>query len=181
VKTTITTTTTTTTSNRRIRSPCLAKYIKKFGFLNIDILNNGKTLRATFFRNDGLARDQFTIRKDESPTTPSLILDGNDRYDVPSRSNLQLSKFSVTARFNTNKDYTGDPFIVNKGGTGSETLGKNMNYGIWMTSSEKIRAGFETSSGMDYFATNLASYRDDKCHYAVATYGGSTVRYVVLS
>ena len=25
-----------------------------------------------------------------------------------------------------------------------------MNYGIWMTSAEKIQAGFETSTGADY-------------------------------
>jgi hypothetical protein len=43
-----------------------------FGFLNIDIINDGKTLRATFFGNDGLARDQFTIRKDASMSPPSL-------------------------------------------------------------------------------------------------------------
>jgi hypothetical protein len=165
-----------------------------FGFLNIDILDEGMTLRATFFGNDGLTRDQFTIRKGESPPpppscqgvddansqydyAPCLILDGNDRYDVPSSSNLQLDTFSVAAWFKTSQNFAGDAFIVNKGGSGSETAGKNMNYGIWMTSSEKIRAGFETSSGTDYYISSPASYNDGNWHYAVATYdGSSTVR-----
>ena len=52
-----------------------------------------------------------------------------------------------------------------------------MNYGIWMTSSEKIAAGFETSAGTDYTVTSPATYNDGKWHYAVATYdGSSTVR-----
>jgi predicted transcriptional regulator len=34
-----------------------------FGFLNIDITNNGLTLKATFFGNDGSTKDQFTIQK----------------------------------------------------------------------------------------------------------------------
>jgi hypothetical protein len=50
-----------------------------------------------------------------------------------------------------------------------------MNYGIWMTSSEKIMAGFETSSGSDQYVTSPNAYNDDKWHYAVVTYGGSTV------
>ena len=48
-----------------------------------------------------------------------------------------------------------------------------------MTSAEKIQAGFETSNGPNYFATSPASYNDGKWHYAVVTYGGSTVRLYV--
>jgi predicted GH43/DUF377 family glycosyl hydrolase len=107
---------------------------------------------------------------------PSMTLDGNDHHDVPSSSNLQLSKFSVAAWFKTSKNYASDAYIVNKGGSGSESKGKNMNYGIWMTSSEKIRAGFETSSGSDRVATSPTSYNDGNWHYAVATYSGSTLR-----
>jgi len=44
-----------------------------------------------------------------------------------------------------------------------------------MNSAEKIKGGFETSSGTDYFVTSPASYSDNKWHYAVVTYGGSTV------
>jgi hypothetical protein len=41
-----------------------------------------------------------------------------------------------------------------------------------MTTSEKIKGGFETSSGVDYFATSPASYNDGQWHYSVVTYDG---------
>ena len=49
-----------------------------------------------------------------------------------------------------------------------------MNYGIWMTSAEKIQAGFETSTGTDYTVTSTNTYSDGNWHYAVATYDGSS-------
>jgi hypothetical protein len=66
---------------------------------------------------------------------------------------LPLNQFSVASWFKTSSDFASDAFIVNKGGTGSESAGQNMNYGIWMTSAEKIQAGFETSTGADQFVT----------------------------
>ena len=130
-------------------------------------------------------RDQFSITKSIS-TPPSkyhyepyLALSGSNRQDVASSSSLQLTRFSVGAWFMTNKDYSATAYIINKGGFGSETTTRNMNYGIWMTNSEKIQAGFETSNGPNYFATSPASYNDGKWHYAVVTYGGSTVRLYV--
>jgi predicted phosphodiesterase len=153
-----------------------------FGFLNIDIIEGGTKLAAKFYSNDGIVRDQFSIAK--STTTPPskyhyesyLTLSGSNRQDVPSSSSLQLTRFSVGAWFMTSKDYSSNTYIVNKGGFGSETTARNMNYGIWMTSAEKIQAGFETSTGSNYFATSPASYSDGQWHYAVVTYGGSTVR-----
>jgi hypothetical protein len=38
-----------------------------FGFLNIDITNEGGILNATFFGNDGTIRDHFSIKKTTSP------------------------------------------------------------------------------------------------------------------
>jgi hypothetical protein len=65
--------------------------------------------------------------------------------------------------------------VVNKGGTGSETAGKNMNYGIWMTSSGQIQAGFESSSGSNKFVTSSLKYNDGLWHYAVVTYSGTSL------
>ena len=39
----------------------------KFGFLNVDVINGGSTMKATFYANDGTIGDQFTI--DKSPST----------------------------------------------------------------------------------------------------------------
>ena len=58
---------------------------------------------------------------------------------------MQLSQFSVAAWFKTSANFGGDAFIVNKGGFGSESAGQNLNYGIWMASTEQIIGGFETS------------------------------------
>ena len=107
--------------------------------------------------------------------SPSLTLSGSNYQDVASTSALQLAQFSVAAWFKTSTNFGSDSMIVNKGGVGSDNSGQNLNYGIWMTSTEKIKAGFETSSGADQYVTSLNSYNDNQWHYAVVTYGGSTV------
>ncbi|HET8847709.1 MAG TPA: LamG domain-containing protein, partial [Nitrososphaeraceae archaeon] len=53
--------------------------------------------------------------------------------------------------------------------------GQNLNYGIWMTSTEKIKVGFETSTGADQYLTSINSYDDNQWHYVVVTYGGSNI------
>ncbi|TLX90084.1 MAG: LamG domain-containing protein, partial [Thaumarchaeota archaeon] len=93
-------------------------------------------------------------------------LDVNDTSSV--------SKFSVAAWFKTSNDYKSDAYIVNKAGDGG-----NLNYGIWMTSAEEIRGGFESSSGKPVYATSPLSYSDGKWHYAVVTFDGSTLNLYV--
>jgi hypothetical protein len=111
---------------------------------------------------------------------PYLELTGANEYqEVSSSSSLQPTRFSVGAWFNTVSSYGSNSFIVNKGGDGSEATGKNMNFGIWMTSSEKIQGGFETKGGTNYFATSLKSYNDGIWHFAVVTYDGKNVRLYV--
>jgi len=108
---------------------------------------------------------------------PGFVLSGNNYQDVTNSPSLQLSQFSIAAWFKTSSNFASDAFIVNKGGIGSDSSGQNLNYGIWMTSSEKVKAGFETSAGADQYITSLNSYNDGKWHYAVVTYGGS---YIIL-
>jgi hypothetical protein len=45
-----------------------------------------------------------------------------------------------------------------------------------MTSSETIRAGFETSTGADQFISSANTYNDGQWHYVVVTNDGSTLR-----
>lgn len=45
------------------KSPYMATQYLGYGFLNIVVKNNGSTLTATFFDNDGTIKDQFTITK----------------------------------------------------------------------------------------------------------------------
>ena len=51
-----------------------------------------------------------------------------------------------------------------------------MNYGIWMTSSEKIQGGLETSGGTDRMVTSPNSYNDGQWHHGVVTFDGSILR-----
>jgi hypothetical protein len=157
------------------------------GFFNVDIVDDGLTMSGTFYANDGTIRDQFTITKtvDSSacPSPPAgythdppLSLTGSNYYDVPSSGSLQLTQFTVATWFRTSINYGSSAYIVTKGGFGSEAAGSNNNYGIWMTSSERIRAGFETQSGPDHHATSPGIYNDGQWHYAVVTYGSSTIR-----
>src|SRR6185503_2277013 len=106
---------------------------------------------------------------------PGLVLSGSNYQDVASSSSLRPSQFSVAAWFKTSSNFGSDAFIVNKGGIGSDSSGQNLNYGIWMNSGEQVKAGFETSSGADQYVTSLNSYNDNQWHYAIVTYGGSTV------
>ncbi len=90
--------------------------------------------------------------------------------DVNGTNSAQLSKFSVAAWFKTSTDYTSDAFIVNRAGSS-----ENMNYGVWMTTAEKISGGFETTSGSAYFTTSPLSYNDGNWHYVVVTFDGSAI------
>jgi hypothetical protein len=138
----------------------------------------------TFKVNDGTvdsntATVSITVQQ-TTPTgsynySPSLSLTGSNYQDITSTNALQLAQFSVAAWFKTTANFGSDSMIVNKGGVGSDSSGQNLNYGIWMTSTEKIKAGFETNSGSDQYVTSLNSYNDNQWHYAIVTYGGSTV------
>ena len=164
----------------------------RFGHLNIDIQNNGTNLIGKFISNEGGAiLDQFTISKSggttEPPTQPppssggyhyEPFLDVNDLNDVvtiPDEQKLKLTKFSVAAWFKTSTNFADDGLIVDKGGLGTDTSGNNMNYGIWMTPSEKLRGGFETSSGSDRYATSPNTYNNGQWHHGVVTYDGTSI------
>ena len=164
----------------------------RFGHLNIDIQNNGTNLIGKFISNEGGAiLDQFTISKSGGTTQPRTqppsssggyhyepFLDVNDLNDVvsiPSTQELKLTKFSVAAWFKTSTNFADDGLIVDKGGLGTDTSGNNMNYGIWMTPSEKLRGGFETSSGSDRYATSPISYNNGQWHHGIVTYDGTSI------
>ena len=131
-----------------------------------------------FYDNSGAIIDQFNIIKPYH-YKPFLILSGSNYADIQSKSSLQPTKFSLATWFNTDKSYPSNIYIVNKGGLGSESPGTNMNYGIMMSSSGRLIAGFETNSGLDYFLNSQGSYNDAKWHYAVVTYDDSTIRLYV--
>jgi hypothetical protein len=98
----------------------------------------------------------------------------NVQQDSPS---LKLrDSFSLGAWFKTSNIFAENGFIVNKGGLGKGNDKNQMNYGIWMTASENIQGGFETSKGSGKFITSSNTYNDNQWHYVVVTYDGSILR-----
>src|SRR5687768_8928361 len=55
-----------------------------------------------------------------------------------------LNEYTISLWFRTAHDFSGTGMIITKGGLSSEKIGKNMNFGIWMTKDEKIAGGFES-------------------------------------
>jgi parallel beta-helix repeat protein len=109
--------------------------------------------------------------------SPAFVAKGSNYYDIRDDPSLHLHKFSLGAWFKTSQwvwEYD-HVIIAGKGGFGSESGGKNMNYGLWMTKLEKISAGFENSAGENFFITTNGAYNDGKWHYAIVTYDGSTL------
>jgi hypothetical protein len=138
----------------------------------------------TFKANDGtsdsnVAAVSITVQDTAQPGgynfAPSFAATGSTFNDTPDSASLRLNQFTVAAWFKTSTNFGSDAYILNKGGVGSDSSGQNLNYGIWMTSSEQIKAGFETSSGADQFVTSVNTYNDGQWHYAVVTNNGANL------
>ena len=138
----------------------------------------------TFKANDGtsdsnIATVSITVQDISQPGgynyAPSFVATGSSFNDTPDSASLRLNQFTVAAWFKTSTNFASDAFIVNKGGVGSDSAGQNLNYGIWMASTEQIKAGFETSSGADQYVTSVNTYNDNQWHYAVVTNNGANV------
>ena len=138
----------------------------------------------TFKANDGtadsnIATVSITVQQSQQGGgyhySPDLVLTGSNYQDTASTSALQLNQFTAAAWFKTSTNFASDAYIVNKGGVGSDSPGQNLNYGIWIASTEQIKAGFETSSGADQFVTSPITYNDNQWHYAVVTNNGANV------
>jgi hypothetical protein len=50
------------------KEPYMVTQYVGYGFLNIDVIDNGQTFNATFYSNDGGIKDQFSIKKNGSTT-----------------------------------------------------------------------------------------------------------------
>jgi hypothetical protein len=103
----------------------------------------------------------------------------NDVVSIPSTQNLKLTKFSVASWFKTTSNFVEEADIANKGGHGSDSSGNNMNYGLWMTLTEQLEGGFESSSGSNRYVTSPNTYNNGQWHHGVVTFDGSILRLYV--
>jgi len=153
----------------------------RFGYLNIDIQNNGTNLIGKFISNEGGAiLDQFTISKSGAqPPPPSsggyhyepfFTATGSNTLDVADELKYRLSSFTVATWFKTTANFPSEGVMVNKGGLGLESAGANQNYGIWFTPSETLQAGFEANGGGDRYVTSTNTYNDGQWHHGVVTF-----------
>jgi len=108
--------------------------------------------------------------------SPFFTATGSNFIDEPSSTALKLTKFSVAAWFKTSSTFPDDGFIVNKGGSGSDSSGQNQNYGLWFNSAERASGGYETTSGSNKFVTSPTTFNDNQWHHGVVTFDGSIVK-----
>ncbi|MGB9167980.1 MAG: LamG-like jellyroll fold domain-containing protein [Nitrososphaeraceae archaeon] len=108
--------------------------------------------------------------------SPFFTATGSNFIDQPSSTALKLTKFSVAAWFKTSSTFPDDGFIVNKGGSGSDSSGQNQNYGLWFNSGEKASGGYETTGGSNKFVTSPTTFNDNQWHHGVVTFDGSIVK-----
>jgi hypothetical protein len=112
----------------------------------------------------------------ESPVVRNskvIEFSGVNYADVVNSHDINLNSFTVSVWFNTNMNVTGeidDAFLINKGGSGTDREGFNLNYGLWLDNREQVSGGFETSTGDNYYLKSPESYADGVWHNAILTF-----------
>jgi sugar lactone lactonase YvrE len=112
---------------------------------------------------------------------PSLLLNGTNFFDVSHNDTISLQIFTIAAWIQTrdqsnNLTQSESAHLVDKGGSGTDEIGENMNYGIWFTVDGTISGGFENRDGKDLEVTSPAKYNDGNWHYVLLSYDGSLLR-----
>jgi predicted phosphodiesterase len=103
----------------------------------------------------------------------------DDEITISYNAIYDLLQFSIACWFRTStSDWTDEGFFISKGGTGSDTVGQNLCWGMWMDVAGKIVGGFEDNAGLgaDHYVTSPLSYDDGDWHFAVITYDQVTVK-----
>jgi hypothetical protein len=144
----------------------------------------GAILVASLALGSGILYDQkqesaYAIASPFYHYDPYFVATGSNYSAKGDDASLRLTKFTVAAWFKTTKDYSGNAYIVNKGGVGIDSVGQNLNYGLYLDSKGRIAAGFETQNSTDYVVESPSSYNDGLWHYAFLSYDGSTLRLYV--
>jgi hypothetical protein len=105
---------------------------------------------------------------------------GNNYIDIPHNESQSLAEFTLSAWFRTAEGIPSNAsrqFLVNKGGTGSDSPGENMNYGMYLRNEDAtLRGGFENSTGSRNTVATRFPVNDTQWHYAAITFDGSNLR-----
>jgi concanavalin A-like lectin/glucanase superfamily protein len=155
-----------------------------FVFLYSNLLILFSFTAISFELLDVEKKNSTLVYADSSATHagPYLTLSGFNYTDIASNNSLLLAKFSISAWFRVGnnlslpEDIESNMVIVTKTGLGRDTPGDNLNYGIWLTPSSRLRAGFENLNGSDFYTQSTQMYNDSKWHFVAIAYDGSALR-----
>ena len=108
--------------------------------------------------------------------SPSFVSTGSNKDEIADAPENRLTIWTIAAWFKTPSAPTPDEgWILNKGGSGVDTAGENNMYSLFMNTTGNIRAGFETSAGVDNYVTSPSTYANGQWHWALAYYDGTTL------
>jgi hypothetical protein len=107
------------------------------------------------------------------------FLGNNSFYIQDNNSSLNLTQFTLSAWFRTGEGIPsneGRQYLITKGGTGSDSPGENMNYGInFRNKDATIRGGFEDINGSQHTVASRNPVNDTQWHYVTITFNGSAL------
>ena len=170
--------------------------------LKVDQVGGAEYYRCMYVKNTHASEDMdnfnFWLDTDSPPTdttvkwgfeptpangynyAPFFTSTGSNTDETGDAAVYDLNNFTCAAWFNVPSGViVNQGWFVNKGGSGSDTAGQNLNYGLWMESTGTIRGGFEETAGTDHYATSPLRYDDDIWHFALVYYNGATVNLYV--
>lgn len=128
--------------------------------------------RCYFVRNDNsVVNDSSTF-----PFAPYFTGTGTEfvRQDDDD-AKYDLNNWMISGWFKTSTSGS-TMYIISKGGLyGSDTPGTNDNYSVRMDSTGHIVAGFEDSSGTNYYVTSFLAWNDGNWHFFVADYDHTNI------
>lgn len=165
-----------------LREATQKKYLRCVGIKNNHATETIKNLFSWLNSTEGVppgikVEFGYEINPNKYDYTPYGVFDGIDDFvSVPDSASLDLNHHSVCCWFKTSTTHASETPMVNKGGFISETTGSNLNYGLWINSTNKIKGGFEDSAGVDYYVTSPNAYADGVWHFACVTYDGTTLK-----
>lgn len=104
---------------------------------------------------------------------------GNNSIYIEDNGSLNLTQFTLSAWFRTGEGIPSNAsrqYLVTKGGTGSDSPGENMNYGInFRNKDATIRGGFEDVNGSHNTVASRNPVNDTQWHYVTITYNQSSL------
>ncbi|MCI0563705.1 MAG: cellulase family glycosylhydrolase [Nitrososphaera sp.] len=100
---------------------------------------------------------------------------GTDYLDIPNSSELQLSQFTVEARFRIVDDPVERGYLVSKGSAEGGNALLDQNYALFITPFKKIGGGFKSAESTYHYVYSPAVSNGD-WHVAKLVYDGSRLR-----